>query len=86
MSMLGDIQLGDHQGFRTFYDHIEEVTCLNFQPTEQVCTVFKLLCYFWGFVLFNIGSLTLYEKIEVIMKSKNENMYSHFIKSKNMRE
>ena len=47
VDMLGDIQQGDHPVIRTLYDHIEEVTCLNFHPTEQVCTVFESL--FGGF-------------------------------------
>jgi len=36
VDMLGDIQQGDHPVIRTLYDHIEEVTCLNFHPTEQI--------------------------------------------------
>jgi len=28
--------MGDHPVIRTLYDHVDEVTCVDFHPTEQV--------------------------------------------------
>ena len=29
-------QIGDHPVIRTLYDHVDEITCIEFHPTEQV--------------------------------------------------